>query len=164
MASWAHIPLDVITPAPLRIPPSYEGLGVVWNSGGLEEKGVVWPPLRFLQPGGFDPISAVSASHLPSPSGAPSGTLTQAALLQSTTVPLTETLPGLLEAGSWLWQGSPGPSTGIQLQYASDFHLSRNENNEETHTMSPANFQLVQDNDDKDLLSPANVLQLTVAG
>lgn len=36
MASWAHTPLYVITPAPLRIPTSYEGLGVAWSSGGLE--------------------------------------------------------------------------------------------------------------------------------
>lgn len=122
------------------------------------------PPLRFLQPGGFDPVSAVSAFHLPSPSGAPSGTLTEAVLLQSTTAPLTETLLGLLEAGSWLWQGGPGTPTGIQLQYASDVHLSRNPNNQEMYTTSPANFQLVWDNDDKELLSLADVLQLTVAG
>lgn len=114
-------------PSTTQDPPSCDGLCVAWNSGGLEEKGVVQPPLCFLQPGGCGRVSVISVSHLPSPSGSPSGLPTQAALLQSTTTPLTETLLGLLEAGGWLWQGGSGLPTGIQLQYASDFHLSRNQ-------------------------------------
>lgn len=142
-------PLDAITPPPLEMPPSCEGLCVEWNSGGLEEEGVVLSPLCFLQPGGFNHVSAIGVFHLPSPSGSPSGSPIQAALLRSTTMPLTETLPGLLEAGRWLWQKGTGLPTGIQLQYASDFHLSRNPNNQETHMTSLANFQLVCDTDDK---------------
>ena len=75
-----------------------------------------------------------------------------------------EPLQGLLEAGSWLWQKGTGLPTGIQLQYTSDFHLSRNPNNQEMHTTSLANFQLVCDTDDKELLLHADVIQLTIAG
>lgn len=94
----------------------------VWsgNQGVWERKAFVLPPLCFLQPGGLNHVSAISVSHLPSPSGSPSGTPIQAALLWSTTAPLMETLQGLLEAGSWLWQ----KVQGFQLESSYSTHLT----------------------------------------